>query len=154
MKLLVVKLIAFCGIVIGFGKSVISVDRSAKSACRLVVLIPILLLAFPQVAVAQLDAGQIERRFETTPTPRSQPGPMIPEFDGITAPETAAALRFTLRGVEIEGSTVYGAEQFAPLYADLIGTEVSVADIYALANQVTAKYGTLPRPGGVSIHRN
>jgi len=44
MKLLVVKLIAFCGIVIGFGKSIISVDQGEKSACRLVVLIPILLL--------------------------------------------------------------------------------------------------------------
>jgi hemolysin activation/secretion protein len=57
------------------------------------------------------------------------------------APEAAAGLRLLVKSITVEGSTVYSAADFAPLYADLIGKEVSAADVYALANKIGAKYG-------------
>lgn len=87
------------------------------------------------------DASQLEQRFEVTPEPQSQPGNFIPEFDPLTAPEVAKSLQFTLQGVSIEGSTVFEDGAFRGLYADKVEQQISVADIYALANAVTKLYG-------------
>ena len=86
------------------------------------------------------DASQLERQFEATPEPKSQAGNFIPEFDPLTAPDIANSLQFTLQGANIEGSTVFDDAQFQTLYADKIGQQISVADIYALANTITKLY--------------
>ena len=57
------------------------------------------------------------------------------------APESAAKVRLLIKSITVEGSTVYSAEDLAPLYADLIGHEVSAADVYGIANKIAAKYG-------------
>ena len=46
-----------------------------------------------------------------------------------------------VRDVHIRGMTIYTKEQLAPLYADLIGHEVTLQAIYDLAQKITAKYG-------------
>jgi hemolysin activation/secretion protein len=57
------------------------------------------------------------------------------------APESAAKVRLRIVSITVEGSSVYSAADFAPLYADLIGREVSAADVYGAANRIAAKYG-------------
>jgi hemolysin activation/secretion protein len=54
----------------------------------------------------------------------------------------AAQIRFTLVGVEIEGSTVYQAADLAPLYAEFLAREVGTGDLDEIARRITAKYRT------------
>jgi hemolysin activation/secretion protein len=57
------------------------------------------------------------------------------------APESATKVHIRLRSITVEGSSVYSAADLAPLYADLIGRDVSAAAVYAVANRIAAKYG-------------
>src|SRR5437764_14008400 len=51
--------------------------------------------------------------------------------------------------IVVTGATVYDEQDFAPLYADLIGHEVPLAAIYDLARRITVKYGA----GGYVLSR-
>lgn len=55
-------------------------------------------------------------------------------------PRAADELTFTLRGITITGTTVYSAASLRPLYEALIGREVKLADIIAVADAIEAKY--------------
>ena len=52
------------------------------------------------------------------------------------------AYRFTLKQVRFFGMTIYDANDTRPLIADLVGAEVSLADIRDLAKVVEDKYDT------------
>ena len=94
-------------------------------------------LAFAQ----QNDASRIEKRFEKQPEPKSTLAPLVFPIDEKTPPEQAGELRFTLKELTLKGNTAFPSEELAPLYADLIGKEVSLLDIYKLRDAITAKYG-------------
>ena len=110
------------------------------------------LLGMPTAAVAQLIPGrdvisgsnlpgQERQRFETPPAARAQPrGPVI-ALPSTVAPAGAESVKLVVRAVQVTGSTVYKPEDFEPLYADLIGHEVSLQAIYDLAQRITARYG-------------
>jgi hemolysin activation/secretion protein len=112
--------------------------------CRLLAVLALLFL--PVTAVAQVippsaQPGRERERFVEPSAPRAQPG-----GDGISLPSTvapagAASIMLTVGRVVITGATVYSDADFAPLYADLIGGEVSLAAIYDLARRITVKYG-------------
>lgn len=94
-----------------------------------------------QVIPPSEQPGRERERFIQPPTPQAQPaGPTI-TLPSTVAPQGAENVFLLVRGVEITGSTVYGAKQLAPLYADLVGRRVSLAAVYALAQKITAKYG-------------
>jgi hemolysin activation/secretion protein len=102
-------------------------------------------LALGSVAAAQAIPpsalpGREDERFTQPIAPLSRPASpfKLPET---MAPEAAAGLRLRVKSITVEGSTVYSAADLAPLYADLIGKEVSAADVYALASKIGAKYG-------------
>jgi hemolysin activation/secretion protein len=84
--------------------------------------------------------GRERERFVDPPAPRAQPGGTI-TLPSTVAPDGADAIRLTVRGFKIVGSTIYGEPELTPLYADLIGQEISLAAIYDLARRITAKYG-------------
>jgi hemolysin activation/secretion protein len=82
---------------------------------------------------------------------RDQPPPLpiAPESDfdfSIQAPKrtpvprAADELTFTLRDITITGTTVFSAASLRPLYEALIGREVKLADIIAVADAIEAKY--------------
>ena len=48
---------------------------------------------------------------------------------------------WSIRSIQIVGSTVYSDEQFAPLYRDLLNRQVTLQAVYDLAKRITAKYG-------------
>ena len=113
--------------------------------CRIVAALAI--ASVPVVAVAQVIPpselpGRERERFTEPPTPQAQPaGPSI-TLPSTVAPKGADKIFVRVRGVRITGSTVYTAEQLAPLYADLINQRVPLTAIYALAQRITAKYGS------------
>jgi hemolysin activation/secretion protein len=57
------------------------------------------------------------------------------------SPAAAAGVHLRIASITVEGSTVYSASDLAPLYADLIGKNVSAAAVYGVANAIAAKYG-------------
>ena len=64
----------------------------------------------------------------------------MPEGAPSEAPPGAADVRFELTGIVLDGMTVYDESDLAPLWQDLLATEVSLADIYDVAAEITAKY--------------
>ncbi len=89
---------------------------------------------------AQLNPGQIEKQFQRPPEPRSQPGRLQLPQPTQTAPANAADIRFRLSQVIVEGATVYPESSLRPYYEGLLGTDVSLADVYAIANAITIRY--------------
>ena len=112
--------------------------------CRFLAVLAMLLL--PVTAVAQVippsaQPGRERDRFVDPQAPRAQPGGATITLPSTVAPPGAEGIRLTISRVVITGATVYGEADFAPLYADLLGGEVSLAAIYDLARRITVKYG-------------
>jgi hemolysin activation/secretion protein len=85
--------------------------------------------------------GQERQRFTEPTPPRAEPaGPRI-TLPSTTAPPGADKIILSIGNVRIEGATVYPPDAFAPLYADLIGHDISLAAVYDIAQRITAKYG-------------
>jgi hemolysin activation/secretion protein len=136
--------------------------------CRIAAALAI--VGFSVTANAQLipsgeRAGRERLRFVDPPAPAAvSTGPAI-ALPSTEAPPGAEGIFLVVRRVEIVGSTVYGPEQFAPLYQDVVGHRVSLKAVYDLAARITAKYGNdgyvLSRaivppqqlsPGGATVH--
>src|SRR5256714_3501144 len=112
--------------------------------CRLLAVLALLFL--PVTAVAQAippgaQPGRERERFVEPPTPRAQPGGTTITLPSTVAPAGAASIKLTISRIVITGATVYSEADLAPLYADLVGGEVSLAAVYELARRITAKYG-------------
>jgi len=84
--------------------------------------------------------GQIERQFQTPPQPRSQAGSFQVPLPAQAPPPGSEGVKFRLRGLALEGMTVYGSESWSEDYSRLLGRQVSLADIYAFANALTVRY--------------
>lgn len=86
------------------------------------------------------DPGQIERRLQPRDGPRSKPGAFIPAPEQAPPPADAASVKFVLLTVAIHGNTVFTQEELLPLFEDLLNREVSLLEVYAARDAVTAKY--------------
>ena len=84
--------------------------------------------------------GQIERQFQSPPQPRSQAGSFQVPLPAQTPPAGSEGVTFRLRGLVLEGMTVYPSESWGSDYSRLLGRQVSLADIYAFANALTVRY--------------
>lgn len=96
--------------------------------------------AWAQEVPSSVRPGQLERRFQQPLQPRAEPEPVVPGPAEQLPAEDAEKIRFVLTGVVIDGVTVYTPEQMRPAYEKLLNTEVSLADLYAVAGQLTAQY--------------
>src|SRR5580692_4351391 len=112
--------------------------------CR--VIAALALVIFTTAAVAQpippsAQPGRERERFSEPPAPLAQPGGAAISLPSTVAPKGADRINVLVRDVHVTGMTVYTQEQLAPLYADLIGHEVTLQAIYDLAQKITTKYG-------------
>jgi hemolysin activation/secretion protein len=113
--------------------------------CRLIAAVALLVvstaaLAQPVIAPS-VQPGRERERFTEPPTPQavtSGPGITLPST---VAPKGAERVKVRVHSVHIEGMTVYTQEQIAPLYADMVGHQVTLQAIYDLAQKITTKYG-------------
>lgn len=86
------------------------------------------------------EPGQIQKRISPPDAPR-------PPDEPIRAPRAAPprdgagqAASFVLAGVELAGATVYRPEELLSTYEKLLGREVSLGDVGAIAAAITGKY--------------
>ena len=93
----------------------------------------------PEQLPGAVEPGRIERQFEPGVEPQAEPRPDADPGEQ-PIPPGAEEVRFVLQGVTVDGATVFDEGVFQPLYADLIGQEVSLADIFEVANAATALY--------------
>ena len=117
--------------------------------CRQVVvraLAVLIGLAGPNLASAQtplpgtVQPGQIERQFQKPPEPRAAPGPIQIPATTQQPPANAESIRFVLRQVTLEGVTAYAPDDLRPTYAEHLGREVTLAEIYRIADALSARY--------------
>ncbi len=95
--------------------------------------------ALAQQIPPSADPGRLEHRFERPQAPQSKPKLMFPAPEQAPPPAQAEKVRFKLTSVLFEGSSVIGTEQLRPLYENLLGSDVSLLDIYKLRDAITAK---------------
>jgi len=96
-------------------------------------------LAQTQPVPSSVEPGTIERRNEKLAVPSSTRTPLIQTEDGQRIAADSKKV-FALKGVEIQGNTVYSAEQLQPFYSQFVGKDVSFADLQEIAQVITAKY--------------
>jgi len=77
--------------------------------------------------------------------PQLQPEQATPNItvktpEPLNAPKGAEKVTFVLKGIQIDGNTIYSDDQLSALYQDRIGTKQSLADVYTIANQIMLKY--------------
>lgn len=81
--------------------------------------------------------------------PAPAPPPEIPQLQfelgvdipgGIQAPRATADVSVPFNGVQLEGVTAFSLEELEPLWAGLIGTEISVGELYGIANAIKDRY--------------
>ncbi|RMH67592.1 MAG: ShlB/FhaC/HecB family hemolysin secretion/activation protein [Cyanobacteria bacterium J003] len=94
-------------------------------------------------AVLIAQAFSPERIIEETqppPPPPSTPKITIPRDQEIQPPADSDKIRFFLKDITISGSTVYSPETLRRLYADWLNREVTLADIYTIAQKIAEHY--------------
>ena len=91
--------------------------------------------------LAQDNIDQIEDRFGVERKPLSQAGRVIPAFDPLEAPAAAGAFVFRLGAVKISGNSVLNDAEISSAYRNLLGQEISVVQLFAIANEITTIYG-------------
>ncbi len=84
--------------------------------------------------------SRIEEQLPPPIPPAKQPDLTIPEREDLTAPEGADEQRFELQSLEIDGTTIYTADELQPFYRDFLGKEVSLKDLYDIAANITQLY--------------
>ncbi len=89
-----------------------------------------------------VQPGREQQQFTEPAAPLSQPGGGAISLPSTVAPKGADRIKVVVRAVRIVGMTVYSQDQIAPLYADLVGHQVTLQAIYDLAQKITSKYGT------------
>src|SRR5450432_2815539 len=113
--------------------------------CR--VIAALALVIFATAAVAQpvippsAQPGRERERFTEPPAPLAEPGGQAISLPSTVAPKGADRIKVLVHGVQIVGMTVYTQEQMAPLYADMVGHQVTLQAVYDLAQKITTKYG-------------
>jgi len=71
---------------------------------------------------------------------RLSPDIEIKQIRSQSMPDGASDTVFTLSSIQLEGVTAYETETLSSIYADQLGKEVSLADIYKIAEELTKKY--------------
>lgn len=94
-------------------------------------------------ALAQTSAepSHVEERFKPQPAPPSVGAPIeIPSTPQTAAPAGSEGVKFTISSVNFQGNTALPDRQLQDIAASYIGHTITLADVYDLADKVTAAY--------------
>jgi hemolysin activation/secretion protein len=134
----------------GFHMSHYKTDAPVKLSLRALTLCAVASIALLSTATShnaqaqtqsQADPSRVDERFRE-PIVDFKVGPQIEvrQADIENAPGGAKKIKLVLQNIEISGNTVYTAEYLNSFYSDKLGTEISLADVYAIAARLTRLY--------------
>ncbi len=93
---------------------------------------------------SSVNPAKLEQRFEpkqpTLPPSRLAPVQQQESQISDSMKQQLAKKRFTLKQINVEGSTVYSQDTLKAAYGDLIGKEISMLDAQAVAKRITDTY--------------
>jgi hemolysin activation/secretion protein len=113
--------------------------RRLALAALLCATLPALAIAQPVPTPGAASPEFQRRQFEPPLVPRAEPSVLEP-MPTPPAPVADAGPSFVLREVRLEGARTIPEGELAPLWAGLIGSEVSLATLEALADAISARY--------------
>jgi hemolysin activation/secretion protein len=86
------------------------------------------------------EQQRLNERFDETKLPRAA-FDEDSDLQGLALTrEEAEAHRFTLKQVRFSGMTIYSANDMRPFFADMVGREISLAEILDVAEAIEEKY--------------
>lgn len=94
----------------------------------------------PTIPGAVEPGRQIERLQPPAAVPQADLEFSIPTPRRTTEPQASDDLKFTIQDVVIEGNTLFDKAALAPLIAPVLGREITVRDLTAVADAIEAKY--------------
>jgi hemolysin activation/secretion protein len=93
-----------------------------------------------QTVPSTAEPERLEQRFKKPVQPKSKSAPTIPETEKPIALKEMEKIRFVLKKINIEGSTVYAQNLFNRWQKNILNKNVSLALIYKFAEKITKKY--------------
>jgi hemolysin activation/secretion protein len=106
------------------------------SALILHAVAPIHAQTIPQT----VQPGIPERELEQPVEPKSDRSIVIPKPSADEPPKGAETVQFALKSVTITGGTVFHDDVLASVYQDFLGEDITLAAVFAMANQITQLY--------------
>ena len=89
----------------------------------------------------QADPGRVQERIlDDTAIPSVSPRVEVRDVLLQDVPPNADEITLTLNQIQFEGIGVYSEDQISDVYAHKLGTNVTLAEIYGIASQLTNKY--------------
>jgi hemolysin activation/secretion protein len=93
-----------------------------------------------QVIPGAIDPGRLQQQFQPPIGPAPTPELISPFIPEAVPPAEAEQITLTLRQIVIDGSTVFSEPQLNQIYRDFLGHDVTLADIYRIADAITTQY--------------
>jgi hemolysin activation/secretion protein len=101
-------------------------------------------LVVAQVTPPRIDLNEtpsrIEQQLDIPAPPSTDPDVTIPGSPDLTPPDQAEELTFIFNELNIQGATVYDAADLNLFYEDKLGEEISLRELYNIANSINRKY--------------
>jgi hemolysin activation/secretion protein len=98
---------------------------------------------------ASAESGRLTDRFSGDRLKSQVTNEVLIQDENQPAVAGAELVKFKLNSIRIEGNKVFSAGELQALYANKLGTEVSLAELYAIRDEITKKY----REAGYIISR-
>ncbi|GAA0529910.1 hemolysin activation/secretion protein [Rhizomicrobium palustre] len=89
---------------------------------------------------SQVAPGAVERTLQQKLPTAHEDRIQIPAPSGFDTPQGAEKVHFTLSRIDLSGNTAVPSSRLASAYAGLIGKDVSLADVFAVARKITDQY--------------
>lgn len=124
-----------------FGRS--SILFCFRTVCSLACVITIADQAqaqSPPVVPSQILPDVRLQQLPPSAPPTTAPELSVPQAPTTRMPPDAEFIRFVLNELVIDGATAYSPERLRSFYQDKIGQEVSLGDIYGIANEIERRY--------------
>jgi len=98
--------------------------------------------SFSQVVPGSVDAGRIIKyKKNIFPTEKQDISFSIPNVAYLSAvPDSAKNMYFTLKGVNIEGITVFNKDKIKPIYVEYLNKEVPLSVVWTIVDLITKFY--------------
>ncbi len=97
----------------------------------------------PVSTPSSADAGRVEKNIQQNLPDFKKSAPVSVKGNApFTAPAGSEKITFVLKDIVLKDASIYSQDDLKSLYSTKIGTKISLADVYSIAANLTAKYRT------------